>query len=69
MKLDWKSFGADVRRKRAAQEESVRTAAARLAIPSATFSRADRGLPVRAEHFLCLVYDYLKHNPKVYVRR
>lgn len=69
MRLDWKEFGADVRRKRTAQEETVRQAAARLDIPSATFSRADRGLPINAVHFVCICFDFLKQSPKVYVRR
>lgn len=68
MRIDWRDFGADVRRKRAAEKETVRKVAARLGISFATFWRAEGGKQVGAETFLLMCHDYLKRNPRTYVR-
>lgn len=70
MYLDWEAFGRDIRRRREAQCETVREAAEHVGMASATFSRAERGLPVDAENFLLLCRNYLDDcDPRLYYRR
>lgn len=66
MALNWKRFGRDIRKKRIDIGLPVREAAARVGINHATFSRAERGLPVNAEYFLVLSSNFLDTDPRVY---
>jgi transcriptional regulator with XRE-family HTH domain len=68
MKLNWKQFGKDIRSIRAAGDLSVRDVAKTYRISPATISRADRGLPVKAEYFLILVSYFLDKDPRVYLK-
>lgn len=68
MKIKWRNFGQDIKYRREIEYLSVRDAAKRLKLASATFSRADRGLPVSAETFLTLTYYFLDTDPKAYLK-
>lgn len=66
MRLDWNLFAKDLLHTREGWECGLRNAASEAGISHSTWSRAENGKPISAEHFLMLCH-WMNASPLRYL--